>query len=498
MFASIRIPLFPLTAQTRHLRDLAARPAAVLDTLPDLNTREKNRCRILLGNDLAASFRVFPGMTAAQAQARCPELILLPRDPEREASAQNDLLECAAQFSPDFEDTAPGVVTLDAFSLPTAPAQTAASITDWLIAKGLTVRTGFAPRPDLAFLVSQVTDSVRILPDSPVEIARFLQPLPLETLSPPPSLLEIFHAWGLHTLGDFTRLPRQEIATRLGPAGASLWDQAAGRKKRLLRLVRPPQDYSQRLDLEEEIQTLEPLLFLLKRFLDTLCARLESAWLCAGTLKLTLFYRENPPYCRDLRIAAPCRDADLLLRLLQTHLESFRAPEPIASVRLELVPLEASRQQFHLFESSLRDPNQFSATVAQVEALLGSDRAGTPRLLSSHRPDAFRLDPYEGAPPSPGPSPFALGLPLSRFRPPQPILVETEITPLGQQKPIAIRDGPVQGPLDACRGPWLSSGDWWEKETAWSHREWDICLPGGACFRLRQSGSHWFLDGRYA
>lgn len=495
MFAAVRIPLFPLTAQIRHLRDLSARPAAVLDTLAEAGG--KNRCRILLGNEAARAFRVFPGMTAAQAQARCPDLTLLPRDPGREAAAQAELLACAAEFSPDFEDTAPGMVTLDAFSLPSPPPQTAGGIVDVLAAKGLPVRIGFAPRPDLAQLVSQVTDSVRVLPDSPEEIAKFLRPLPLRTLSPPPDLLEILHAWGLHTLGDFTRLPRQEIATRLGPPGAALWDQAAGRHQRLLRLVRPPQDFSQELDLEEEIQTLAPLLFVLKRFLDTLCARLESAYFCAGALKLSLFHRQSPPYEKILRIAVPCREADLLFRLLQTHLEAYRAPEPITSVRLETVPLPESRQQFHLFESSLRDPNQFSATLAEVEALLGSDRAGTPRTLSSHRPDAFSLAPCaEPAPPVASP-PFALGLPLRRFRPPPPILVETEASPTGE-RPRAIHEGPVRGSLESCRGPWLSSGDWWQADSAWNHREWDARLPDGACYRLRQTGTRWFLEGQYA
>lgn len=496
MFAAVRIPLFPLSAQIRHLRDLASSPVVVLDTLPDSGTGERSRCRVLLGNERALSCRVFSGMTAAQAQARCPELILLPRDPEREASAQRDLLECAAQFSSDFEDTAPGIVTLDTFSRPVPPVQTGGSIMDWLAARGLPARIGFASNPDLAFLVSQITDSVRVLPSSLAEVARFLHPLPLNALSPPASLLEILHAWGVHTLGDFTRLPRQEIADRLGAGGASLWDQAAGRKQRLLRLVRPPQDYSQCLDLEDEIRTLEPLLFVLNRFLNTLCARLESAWLCASTLKLSLNYRQSPPYRKDLRIAVPSRDAGLLFRLLQAHLESFQAPEPLISVRLETIPIKESRQQFHLFESTLRDPNQFSATLAQVEALLGSDRAGTPRFLPSHRPDAFSLDPFQEPSPASASSPFALGLPLRRFRPPQAVAVQTGTAP-GGEKPLAIREGPVQGTLDACRGPWLSSGHWWEGETAWSHREWDVRFPDGACFRLRQTGSHWFLDGQY-
>src|SRR4029453_7774394 len=52
------------------------------------------------------------GMTATQALARCPRLTFFQKDVKAEASAQADLLAHAAGFTPDYENTAPGVVTL--------------------------------------------------------------------------------------------------------------------------------------------------------------------------------------------------------------------------------------------------------------------------------------------------------------------------------------------------------------------------------------------------
>jgi len=43
-----------------------------------------------------------------------------------------------------------------------------------------------------------------------------------------PDLLAILSRWGLHTLGDFARLPRADIHARLGPLGVALHQAACG------------------------------------------------------------------------------------------------------------------------------------------------------------------------------------------------------------------------------------------------------------------------------
>src|SRR5438874_1218166 len=91
-------------------------------------------------------------------------------------------------------------------------------------------------------------------------------------------------------------------------------------------------------------------------------------------------------------------------------------------------PPELFEEQFGLFESTLRNPHQLSETLARLIALLTSDRVGTPVLEETHRPDAFRMEPFtwavESAVPS-GESSHALRTPhataaLRRFRPALP------------------------------------------------------------------------------
>ena len=83
--------------------------------------------------------------------------------------------------------------------------------------------------------------------------------------------------------------------------------------------------------------------------------------------------------------------------MLQTHLENFRSEHPIVAVALSAEPIKPAGEQFGLFETTLRNPHQLSETLARLTALLGGDRIGTPVLEETHRPDAFRMQPFSWA-----------------------------------------------------------------------------------------------------
>src|SRR6266705_3401634 len=207
-------------------------------------------------------------------------------------------------------------------------------------------------------------------------------------------ILAILHKWGIHTLGQLAALDKEQLAARLGPEAVRMWERANGKSERLLKLVRPPESFDESFEFENEIETAEPLLFMLRRFLEQLSLRLSAIYLVAKALTLRITFSNKQNYERVFKIPQPTNDVDLLFRMLHTHLENFTSKQPIIAISLEAQPIKPARQQFGLFETTLRDPNQLYETLARLTALLGTDRVGTPVLEETYRPDAFHLEPF--------------------------------------------------------------------------------------------------------
>ena len=94
-------------------------------------------------------------------------------------------------------------------------------------------------------------------------------------------IFAILHKWGIHTLGQLAALDKEQLGARLGPEAIRMWERANGRSNRLLKLIRPPESFQESFEFEREIETAEPLLFMLRRFLEQLAVRLAGIYLVA-------------------------------------------------------------------------------------------------------------------------------------------------------------------------------------------------------------------------
>lgn len=501
MFTAIYLADFALQAAIRHTPELWAQPVALL---PEKAARAcLSQC-----TPAALAEGVVPGMTPSQGQARCGALIIKLRSELAEASAREALLDLAGAFSPYVEDTAPGVCTLEfkGARLPDWGA-VAGAIRAQLARGHLRARVGFAPRADLALLAA------RSAPPKPgwrrVEEGRELHGLPVEALEFSLEMREVLAGWGIRDLAGLVKLGREALAERLGPEILPLLTQAEGVAERPLRCQPPVESYGEGVEFEHEIETLEPLLFMLRRLLEQIACRLEAHYLVAAQLTLRLGLAQGGEYARTFKIPAPTARVEVLFRALHTHLERFSAEQPIVSLHLEAKPCRPPRQQFGLFESALRDPNQFYETLARLTALLGHDRVGVPVVDDAHRPDSFRLGEVEigvrdeaprrrakALPAEPEPPALALqpiaALCLRRFRPPFPAQVELDL----QRRPIALTSAALRGRAVAVLGPVRLSGDWWD-ERGWRRAEWELELADGTLCRIFQERSGWYLEGIY-
>jgi protein ImuB len=305
-------------------------------------------------------------------------------------------------------------------------------------------------------------------------------------------VLNILKGWGIHTLGQFAALDKADVGTRLGPIGLQLWDRAKGKTTRLLKLVSPPESFEEAFEFENEIETVEPLLFMLRRFLQQLSLRLDALYLVARELQLQITFSDKSAYQHQFKIPEPTNNGEVLFRMLHTHLENFTSDFPIIGVALKAEAAKPSYQQFNLFETALRDPARLSETLARLTGLLGADRIGTPVLEETHCPDAFRMEQFawqlqetvEETEPLPSCA-------LRRFRPGVPASVL-----LVKNRPAHLRSAEIQGDILQRKGPYLASGNWWDEKT-WDRAEWDLELEEGTLCQCHPRGERWELDGVY-
>src|SRR5438309_2979848 len=207
-------------------------------------------------------------------------------------------------------------------------------------------------------------------------------------------ILAILHKWGIHTIGQLAALDKQQLGARLGPEAIRMWERANGQSSRVIKLIRPPESFEESFEFENEIETAEPLLFMLRRFLEQLAIRLSGIYLVAKELTLRVTFTDKQIYERIFKIPQPTNNVDLLFRMLHTHLENFKSEYSIVAVALSAQPIKPAREQFGLFETTLRNPHKLSETLARFVALLGADRVGTPVLEETHRLDTFRIDSF--------------------------------------------------------------------------------------------------------
>src|SRR6266436_3069196 len=132
-------------------------------------------------------------------------------------------------------------------------------------------------------------------------------------------ILAILHKWGIHSLGQLAALDKEELRTRLGPEAVRLWERANGTATRLLKFVLPPETFEESFEFDHEIETAEPLLFMLRRFLEQLALRLSSIYLVAKELTLRISF-SNPPQDGSAVVATATRTDK------QTYERVFKIP----------------------------------------------------------------------------------------------------------------------------------------------------------------------------
>lgn len=537
-FASIYVPNFMLQAALCADPDLRGHPIALLDGTPPLFS-------VVAANDSAQQAGIKKGMTESQA-AQFRGVRTIYRSHPCEESLHAKLLQIGRSVSPRIEDNALDTVIMDLSGLSCvfgSKTNVGQGLLRHATQLGLLAHIAIAANIETALHASRGFPGITFIP--PGRESTVLGRLPVNVLLPSAEIQKTLECWGVSTCAELAALPVLQLSERLGQEGVRLHEFARGTSVRSLVLSESEMCFDEQIDLEDAVEELEPLSFVLGRLLDQLCARLRAHALAASAIRLrfTLGDVFQPPplvrgaasiakvapaiYEKTLRLPVAMRDPKLLLNLLRLQLQADPPPASVLAISLAAESARPRTLQEDLFRRNSINVEKLELTLARLSHLVGSSNVGTPEIIDTHRPGTFRMAHFaftenetkrrrNTALPGKADSQMSFGgtrrkpvLALRRFRPEWLAKIEVR-----EGRPVHIRFRGMRGKIVAASGPWRTSGDWWREET-WTHDEWDvqICFDSNTTltdcdlrwetqeglFRIYYDGlrENWFVSGRY-
>lgn len=485
-----------------------------------------------------------------EAQGRCPDVVVLERDLDRDARAFEAVVAALEAVTPRIEI---GVAGWAAFGTrgpsryfggdDALAALVHARVAEVLDERGWPathVRVGVADGPFAARLAAQRcgrTAAARVVPDG--ESAPFLAPLPVRTLQPP-ELVDVLRRLGLRTLGDLAALDAADVVARFGVDGQRAHRLAAGLDEHPPATTDPPADLVVAAELDPPAERVDTAAFTAKVLADELLAGLERLALTCTRVAVFAETEHGETIERLWRHEGGLDAAALTDRVrwqLDGWLNGSAARRPTSGIALlrlapdEVIPAVGRQLGFWGAEAAAAD--RAARALARVQGLLGADAARVPEWVGGRGPgDQVRLVPAHAVdlasssrattpatlpapwpgqvpPPSPAnvhPTPIpamlvdADGAPVQvsgrgmASAAPARLAIGVEVTGRGDAPPVpagAWRD------VVAWAGPWPCEERWWDEVSRRRRARVQVVTDEAHAHLVVLEGGRWWIEATY-
>ncbi|MEO9259065.1 MAG: DNA polymerase Y family protein [Jatrophihabitantaceae bacterium] len=518
--AAVWCPDWPVTTARADTTLSASDPVAVITAN-----------RVVACSHTARASGIKRGLRRREAQGRCPELILLPRNVAAEARAFEPIVAAIESIAPGVEIDRPGLAGIGIRGAVKYFGSETAVLHALSRAIGRHTDDVLIGVADGPFAAEQAARRGCIV--APGNSSQFLAELPIDTLDEP-ELVNLLKRLGIRTLGAFAALPAGDVAVRFGPAGAWAHRQAGGLDSRLIAGRRPPVEFEVDIALEPPLDRVDSIAFSARGAIERFVTELADHGLACTCFELLAQTDRGEGTVRRWRHAGVLAAIDVTDRV-RWQLEGWlnrpagvpNAPTgPVNLLRLtpiETVPI--STHQRALWGGDGIVDERAHRALARVQTLLGPGSVQTPVIAGGRGPvqrtrlvpwgdertdpDSSRLagQPWPGRLPAPAPSvlidPPRPVLLLDRFgRPAQvtergtmPAPPDTFVLSKTDAEPAAGRPASIT----AWAGPWPVDERWWDPESARQLARMQLVDATGraylVCFDL--AAQRWLLEGIY-
>ena len=380
---------------TLHLPDLSLQ-AATRGLLPQvpvaITATSGNRTLVHAANAVARQAGVQAGSTAAAARAFCGELVLLPRDLDKERDALEKIALCALQFTPGVSIVRDCIV-LDveaSLALFGGLGKLCGALRQNLRELGYQATLGVAPTPlaaELFALANAHGIDARACMD-PAQLPGRLRALPTALLPWDDATRQTLGVLGVRTLAQLFDLPRDGLLRRFGFECARDLERMTGALPDPRVPHTAPEQFRTTFDLAAEIDDLGICLHAIERLLAEAQGFLAARGAATNALRLTLRHGRQLTTRHDIGSSLPQRDARQWLLLVREQLQ--RSPLPAAATAIELA-IDTVCEYVPPPSGWLPDPRAQTEDrlrlLDRLAARLGSDKVCTLAPRAEHRPE---------------------------------------------------------------------------------------------------------------
>jgi protein ImuB len=468
------------------------------------------------------------GQRRRDAQSRCPELVVYPDDPSRDARMFEPVAESVEALVPGIEIVRPGLIVAAARGairyykgeLPLL-ARVSATVAD---ETGRDVQLGLA---DGSFAATQAAYAAHVVPSG--ESADFLAPLPIRALDRP-DLADLLTRLGVRTLGDFAALPRSDVLARFGPDAGYAHDLAHGFEARPPSARVAPPDLAVEMALDPPVDRVDTATFVAKTLAQQLHDRLVARGLACIRVSIEARTERGEQLARSWRhggvstagfsaSAIADRTRWQLDGWLTGGIRSHHGRPTGGMVFLRLAPGEVvpdAGRQLSLWGSDfsgIGDIEQVERALARVQGLLGPDAVVTAvvgggrelgeqvRLVPWGEPrEALPGDshPWPGRLPSPSPA-TVLALPRAAAV----TAVDGSVVEVDERLAVSAAPGflrvesrpPVE--IVGWAGPWPLEVRWWDDAAARKRARFQVTTADGAAWLVAFEAGGWLVEACY-
>lgn len=469
-------------------------------------TRQGSRRIVAAVDEAAFAVGLRPGQAVAQAKASVAGLVLVEAAPEEDEAALVALSGWCGRYAPVVQPDPPDGILIDvagSAGLFGGEAGLMADALRRLRRAGFAAEAALAGTPGAAWALARHRPGA-IVAAGTMEAA--LAPLPVSALRLDDETVRSLHLLGIERVRDLVRLPRAELARRIGRHLLDRLDRALGRAADPLSPLVPALAPQARLAFAEPIGHLDGLAAALDRLLPALCRELDRRR--AGLRRLDAILRRVDGRPLGLRIgtAAPSRDPAHLARLLAERLPQidpgFGIDEIVLAATL-VEPLPERQVAAGLDPAGAgEEPSALAPLVDRLSARLGPARIFRAVPVESRVPERSVARVLPLAPPTRASWPAALPRPSRLIDPPEPV---TALAVVPDEPPAFFVWRRVRHVVRAADGPERVRGEWWRVDEEVSslrdyYRVEDV--QGRRFWLFRDApmveNGHWWMHGRFA